>query len=215
MPKLKKSTPKLARRAKGQHQKGGKGWNTGQIVKAAKKSAARAESGRPAAREARERAAEQRYGTREPSRTAEAGEALNSGSKVTKARKRKRHQRERDGADASVVDDDERAAKRRERRAAAAELPKDIGASAPTRHAAFDRDGRSADALHVSPPSTTRAWRANISRSSAVRASWRRQQLYSAACFVIQRFDLSSRPRVPSSRRMLRWIGRCSTMWQT
>ena len=159
MPKLKLGAPRHSRYSRGKQIKRGSGWQIGQVAKAKIAADAKAQVGRAAAREARERAAEQRYGSSEPSTTASArapARELNNSSKATNARKRKRQQRERDGTDASVVDDDERAAKRRERRAAAAELPQDIGASAPTRHAAFDRDGRSANAVRQSAEYNTR-----------------------------------------------------------
>ena len=88
---VRRAKPKLARHLSGLDRKEGKGWNAGQLAKSAKKAAARAESGRPAAREAREQAAERRYGTREPSSTAEArkpARVLKSDSKAVKTRKR-------------------------------------------------------------------------------------------------------------------------------
>ena len=159
MPKLKKGAPRLTRTVRGTEQKRGKGWHTGQIAKAKIKAVSQAQSGRAAAREARERAAEQRYGSPEPSATASARQPareLKQGAKAANLRKRVRNHREKHAADTPSEGEDSPAAKRRKLRAAAADLPKDIGLSAPTRHTAFARDGRSADAARQSAEYNTR-----------------------------------------------------------
>jgi hypothetical protein len=125
---------------------------TGQLAKQRLKAAANAESGRAAAREAREQAAEQRFPAPEPSRTATARKPASkrrTNGKAVAAAKRKRHNRAKHAADAP---DDEgsqqskkqrkQAAVRREQAAKALGLPKDIGATAASRHATF---GGSAD----------------------------------------------------------------------
>lgn len=144
MPKRKRGAPRLSRYERGKEQKRGNGWQSGAIAKAKLKADAKAESVRPAAREAREKAAEQRFPAPATTRTEKARKPPRqpkTGANSVAARKRKRQSRE---ADVHVAGDGSEHDKRRQLRAKAADLPKDIGATAASRHAAFDGSADSA-----------------------------------------------------------------------
>ena len=125
-------------------------WMLGEQAKQALRAAPRRAPARAANEQAAERAQPSPEAPPLPASSRKPATAKSMDASKVAGRKRKRQWRDETGGIAKAPRGDKNAKARKERAATVAAIPKDIGASAATRHAAFARVGRSADAARQS-----------------------------------------------------------------